>query len=465
MRSTRTKQAWLAPFAPAKEQPWDRAAAAHLLRRAALAHPPEWIERALELGPQKAAAWLVAGEEPDSRERSVLAARRHAVANESADDLAAWWWARLLVTRHPLQARLGLFWHDHFATSIRKVRSTYWMSQQLAIFDDFGLGRFGELLVAVSKSPAMLRWLDNVDNKKGAANENFARELFELFALGRDQLQREGHSGSRARLYGLAHRPRGLLLRRSTPRPWAEAGLWRKRTLWRRADRRSLHRPRGARSLPRREVAALLRWAELSRRCARRDGCAVAQDTRPRRAGARSAALLAPLLRQVLAQVASSRARRVRTLGAAKPRMPCRPEGVAPHRGTHGTEPARPARREWLGRRRSLDLLGNLAAPQQLRRADRPRWQTLLLAPRPRGTRSALETGGRSRVLGDAALSRRHCQRREGAPCRTGRIRTSCRPRSPPCGPLAGALVVARRTPLLAAHERIMRRPDELELT
>ena len=187
MRGTRTKQAWLAPFTPAKEQPWDRAAAAHLLRRAALAHPPEWIERALKLGPQKAAAWLVAGEEPDSRERSVLAARRHAVANESADDLAAWWWARLLVARHPLQARLGLFWHDHFATSIRKVRSTYWMSQQLAIFDDFGLGRFGELLVAVSKSPAMLRWLDNVDNKKGAANENFARELFELFALGRDQ--------------------------------------------------------------------------------------------------------------------------------------------------------------------------------------------------------------------------------------------------------------------------------------
>ena len=187
MPALRHEEAWLAPFVATATQPWDRAAAAHLLRRAAIAHPSEWIERVLELGPRKAAAWLVAGEEPDSREKCVLAARRHAVANESGDDLAAWWWARMLVTKHPLQARLSLFWHDHFATSIRKVRSSYWMSQQLAIFDDFGLGRFGELLVAISKSPAMLRWLDNVDNKKGAANENFARELFELFALGRDK--------------------------------------------------------------------------------------------------------------------------------------------------------------------------------------------------------------------------------------------------------------------------------------
>ena len=62
-----------------------------------------------------------------------------------------------------------------------------WMAEQLSTFDRLGLGKFGDLLTAVVKGPAMIRWLDNESNAKGQANENFARELLELFTLGRDQ--------------------------------------------------------------------------------------------------------------------------------------------------------------------------------------------------------------------------------------------------------------------------------------
>ena len=77
-----------------------------------------------------------------------------------------------------------MFWHGHFATSIAKVRDLSWMLRQYRIFLNDGLGKFPVLLDAVARDPAMIRWLDNETNRKGQANENYAREVFELFTLG-----------------------------------------------------------------------------------------------------------------------------------------------------------------------------------------------------------------------------------------------------------------------------------------
>ncbi len=94
------------------------------------------------------------------------------------------WAARMLMTRRPLVEKMTLFWHNHFATSAEKVTNAPLMIQQNEILRRNALGNFKTLLLEVSKDPAMLIWLDGQDNIKGRANENFAREVMELFTLG-----------------------------------------------------------------------------------------------------------------------------------------------------------------------------------------------------------------------------------------------------------------------------------------
>ncbi len=96
----------------------------------------------------------------------------------------AWWMMKILTTRRPLQEKMTLFWHDHFATSAQKVNQPQFMLDQIQILRDSCLGSFRQLLGNVSKDPAMLFWLDNQYNVKGKPNENFAREVMELFTLG-----------------------------------------------------------------------------------------------------------------------------------------------------------------------------------------------------------------------------------------------------------------------------------------
>jgi uncharacterized protein (DUF1800 family) len=94
------------------------------------------------------------------------------------------WCTQLLATQRPLIHSLKLFWHDHFATSAMKVDKPLMMHQHLETLEQHALGPFPQLLVAVSKDPAMLYWLDNHENVRGKPNENFAREVMELFTLG-----------------------------------------------------------------------------------------------------------------------------------------------------------------------------------------------------------------------------------------------------------------------------------------
>ena len=95
-----------------------------------------------------------------------------------------WWAERMLDTNRPLQEKMALFWHGHFATAQNKVRDYRKMLLQIDTFERHAAGNFGELLVAVAQDPGMLYYLDAGVNVKGAANENFAREVMELFTMG-----------------------------------------------------------------------------------------------------------------------------------------------------------------------------------------------------------------------------------------------------------------------------------------
>ena len=106
-------------------------------------------------------------------------------ASRLETDRVAYWWAnRMLSSKRPLQEKAALFWHGHFATNEDKVRDYRKMLLQIETFQRHGLGNFRDLLIAVAQDPAMLVFLDAGVNTKNAPNENFAREIMELFTMG-----------------------------------------------------------------------------------------------------------------------------------------------------------------------------------------------------------------------------------------------------------------------------------------
>jgi uncharacterized protein (DUF1800 family) len=100
------------------------------------------------------------------------------------EDAQGWWLYRMIHGARPLEEKLTLFWHNHFATGASKVDNVPFMVAQNRTLRKHALASFGELLLAVSRDPAMLEWLDNAQSSKKHPNENFARELMELFTLG-----------------------------------------------------------------------------------------------------------------------------------------------------------------------------------------------------------------------------------------------------------------------------------------
>ena len=106
-------------------------------------------------------------------------------ASRLETDRVAYWWAnRMLSSPTPLQEKMAVFWHGHFASSEEKVRDYRKMLRQLQLFQTHGLGDFRTLLIGVAQDPAMLAFLDAGVNVKGSPNENFAREIMELFTMG-----------------------------------------------------------------------------------------------------------------------------------------------------------------------------------------------------------------------------------------------------------------------------------------
>jgi uncharacterized protein (DUF1800 family) len=191
--------------------------AAHLLNRAGFGGTPAEIDALEALGRNRGvsaavASFLQADDDgdlfaapllmrPDERyayqqrikmaasepEKQLIRKELNDAERTSMIDLRLWWLNRMRYTSAPLREKATLFWHGHFATSNQKVNDPYMMWQQNETLRHYALGRFPDLLKAMSRDPAMIRWLDLGSSRKDHPNENFAREVMELFSLG------EGH--------------------------------------------------------------------------------------------------------------------------------------------------------------------------------------------------------------------------------------------------------------------------------
>jgi uncharacterized protein (DUF1800 family) len=193
--------AW-SPWKPSARDPWNRKWAAHLYRRAAFGASGAELAAAEKAGFAATLALLLEGEAgadkrlPALHEAGESAAAVPAPARPAnpipgapppppeGEPLREWWVGCMLRSGHPLREKLTLFWHNHFATSLAKVRDARLMFRQNVLFREHALGKFGPLLRAVGRDGAMLVWLDSNSNVKGKPNENYAREVMELFSLG-----------------------------------------------------------------------------------------------------------------------------------------------------------------------------------------------------------------------------------------------------------------------------------------
>src|SRR5690606_20773973 len=99
-------------------------------------------------------------------------------------EMQRWWLKRMIESPRPLEEKMTLFWHGHFATSYRTIENSYHMYLQNQLLRANALGNYGELLYLIIRDPAMLAYLDNNNSRAGRPNENLARELMELFSLG-----------------------------------------------------------------------------------------------------------------------------------------------------------------------------------------------------------------------------------------------------------------------------------------
>ncbi len=188
----------MAPFLPRFGRTWDSENAAHLARRAGFGATPAELERLVALGLDGAVAhfldWPAAEPGLDSEQAthgSALDDIGEGVENAATavTRLRTQWLWRMVGTAHPLREKLALLWHDHFATAESKVIRIELLRRQYATFQRLGVGRFRDLLGEVSRDPAMLVYLDNRVSKKKHPNENWARELCELFTLGVNNYQ------------------------------------------------------------------------------------------------------------------------------------------------------------------------------------------------------------------------------------------------------------------------------------
>ena len=224
---------WKDDLAPIGAADWNYDRAAHLLAHAGFGGTPAEIEKLADAGLERAVRSLVHYESipnprmkpfvesglwdptlnpfPESRPDATDRALKHGVsmgvANKPAGSrpvqpssdrffywlratmletrrLGYWWANRMLQTTHPLEEKMALLWHGHFATHENKVRDYRKMMQQIDLFEKNATGNIRDLAIQVAQNPAMLYFLDAQYNVKGAANENFAREVMELFTMG-----------------------------------------------------------------------------------------------------------------------------------------------------------------------------------------------------------------------------------------------------------------------------------------
>jgi len=173
------------PYQPDEKTPWDLKKVGHLYRRASFGASWSEIQAALEAGPDKAIEGLLE-DRPETADFTAISGQigESISRTNNGQQLRAWWLYRMLYTANPLREKLTLFWHNHFATSNAKVNNAGYMIGQYELMRRYTLGNFRTMLQEISQDPAMMVWLDTSLSKKGMPNENYARELMELFSLG-----------------------------------------------------------------------------------------------------------------------------------------------------------------------------------------------------------------------------------------------------------------------------------------
>src|SRR5215831_6470938 len=157
---------------------------AHLLRRAGFGPAPGEIRERLNVGFEATVHALVESGNVADDLADVDAQIGGILDFSNIDDVRTWWTYRMVHSRRPLVEKMTFFWHGHFATAMSKVQNAYLMFQQNQLFREHGLGEFGDLLLRASRDPAMLVYLDGASNRKAHPNENYAREIMELFSVG-----------------------------------------------------------------------------------------------------------------------------------------------------------------------------------------------------------------------------------------------------------------------------------------
>ena len=164
----------------------DIALMSHLVRRTGFGATREEVERLADQGYEATVEQLLSPEDQPPVDMYQLR-RYHPITEYSgAADTPGQvdWMYHMLTTRRPLQEKMALFWHQVFATGNGKLDNCCDLLVQIEMFRDHGMGNYRDLLVRLAKNPAMIFWLDNNESHKGAPNENWGRELLELFSLG-----------------------------------------------------------------------------------------------------------------------------------------------------------------------------------------------------------------------------------------------------------------------------------------
>ncbi len=163
----------------------NRERTAHVLRRLSMGAHPDLIGGLSGTDAAIAKALDLSGKSPVPPAMTAPASYRAAQPTEIVP-LIGWWLDQMRTPSRLIEERLVWFWHDHFATSLRKVRAPYLLRQQQVTIRAHTTGSFADLLHTVAKDPAMLIFLDGITNTAGKINENFGRECMELFTMGRD---------------------------------------------------------------------------------------------------------------------------------------------------------------------------------------------------------------------------------------------------------------------------------------
>ena len=185
--------AGLEPYVPSADRPWNEVRAGHLLRRTLIGPRPSEIAEAAQSTPEAIVDRLLADpplpippgawvhEDPL---KGKLSKEQRQLRREQLNEMRAWWMDLIVNQDLSIRERMVLFWHDHFATQAKDVKRPQLMYIQNDTLRRHALGNFKTLVREITRDPAMLYYLDGRQSTAGKPNENYARELMELFTIG-----------------------------------------------------------------------------------------------------------------------------------------------------------------------------------------------------------------------------------------------------------------------------------------